>query len=337
MDDPVVVVKPLPEFLFPDRDANFSKIVQHLSKPESGPAADNLMTNEDSFTRVSAEIEHRAPKNSLYLGVGPDQNFSLIAHAQPTLALIIDYRRRNQLLHLLHKALFALSNDRRDYLSRLTARSIEGKTSDLALQFAAVPMDRGKLDTSIAEVATYLRSFQFLTVEDLETIATIQARLAGPGVNYRFLALRMYPTLSKLMSMPGHLLSVEAIYQRVRDLQRADRIIPIVGDWGGPGGFPRLGAWLRDHSLKVGTIYISDVEYFLIRAGRLAAYAESLHQLPSHPDAIIVRTSTREIDHPERLAGDSSTTIVRPLARFLAQSRLGRIQRVDDLFRPQGG
>ncbi len=41
----------------------------------------------------------------------------------------MDYRRRNLLLHLVHKALFMLSLDRVAYLSRLTART-PGRLAD---------------------------------------------------------------------------------------------------------------------------------------------------------------------------------------------------------------
>ena len=49
----------------------------------------------------------QAGGNGVYLGVGPDQNFSYIAHLRPTLAILIDIRRDNLLLHLLFKAMFS--------------------------------------------------------------------------------------------------------------------------------------------------------------------------------------------------------------------------------------
>ena len=58
---------------------------------------------------MAGAIERRVAPGGVYLGVGPDQNFTYIAHARPDLSLIVDYRRRNALLHLLHKALFGLA------------------------------------------------------------------------------------------------------------------------------------------------------------------------------------------------------------------------------------
>src|SRR5262249_53767321 len=120
--------------------------------------------------------------------------------------------------------------------------------------------------------------------------------------------------------------------QLVREAQLGDRVIPLVGDFAGPRVLPALGEWLRRIGLSLTLLYISDVEFFLVRSGRIAAYVDNLARLPWSEDALLIRTSTREIDHPERAAGDSSTTIVRPVARFLEEARAGRTWTVDDLF-----
>ena len=75
----------LTDLLFPDRDVGFGRRIAELSEPESGPAADNLVSNEDSYPRVAGELARRTPKDAVYLGVGPDQNYTLMAHARPRL------------------------------------------------------------------------------------------------------------------------------------------------------------------------------------------------------------------------------------------------------------
>ena len=54
-----------------------------------------------------------------YLGVGSEQNFTYIAATRPALAVIVDIRRGNFDLQLAYKALFELSTDRADFVSRL--------------------------------------------------------------------------------------------------------------------------------------------------------------------------------------------------------------------------
>ena len=59
----------------------------------------------------------------MYLGVGPEQNFPYIIALKPGMAIIFDMRRGNLHEHLLYKAMFELSNDRADFLSRLFSRA----------------------------------------------------------------------------------------------------------------------------------------------------------------------------------------------------------------------
>jgi hypothetical protein len=329
----------------PARAPSFGALIAELSEAASGPHADNLISNEDSYPRVAGALARQAPRNGVYLGVGPDQNFTYLARTSPSLAFILDYRRRNLLLHLVHKALFALAPDRVAYLSRLTARRPgrlppEPMAEALVAAFEHAAYDRGQLERTVAEVAAYLRPLGVVEADEWPELALIQAKLAGPGMNARFLALPMYPTFGRLIrtndhdGAPAHLLAREEYYQDVRALQRGDRVIPLVGDFAGPTTPGRLDAWLRRQGRALAVLYISDVEFFLLRAGRFPAYVENLARLPWAEGALIVRTSTREIAHPERVKGDSSTTIARAIAPFLAAARAGKIRRVEDLFDP---
>ena len=319
--------------------------IERLSGPETGPAADNLVSNEDSYPRIAGQIAEDAPRNGVYLGVGPDQNFTMIAHSRPRWALIVDYRRRNLLLHLAHYALFRLSPDRVSYLERLTARKPTAKLSEasagreLVEAFSKTTMDRRRLDSSIADARKVLGPLGIVRESEWAALATIQAKMAGPGLNARFLALPMYPTLGQMIQTPdaegrsAHFLSQEPLYQVVRDLQREERVVPAVGDFGDPAAFERLRRWLREGELKIALAYVSDVEFFLLRVGKFDAYARGLESLPRLSGAMLARTSTREVRHPQRVRPDSSTTIAIPIAQFLDAWRAGRIRDHDALFR----
>ncbi|MFO0951312.1 MAG: hypothetical protein U0835_09210 [Isosphaeraceae bacterium] len=334
----------LADLLFPARDETFGSLGRGLSERTSAPPGDNFFSNEDSYPRVAGSLARRVPTGDVYLGVGPDQNFTFIAHTRPSLAIVLDYRRRNTLVHLLHKALMCLSADRFDYLSRLTARRPVRSRSDAGLddllaRFRTAPLDPALLQENVGEVARLLRSCDAVREEEWLELASIQARIAGPGLEARFLALRMYPTLARMIAThdregsPAHWLAAEGTYQRVRSLQLGDRILPVVGDFAGTAALPALASWMRHRGLKVGVLYVSDVEFFLLRAGKFGAYVDNLGRLPWASEAVVVRTSTRPIEHPERVPGDSATTIVRPVAAFLDQARAGRVRTVEDLFR----
>ncbi len=323
---------------------DYRATLDRLSEPPTGPvSADNLMTNEDSIASVLDRVS-QLPGGTAYLGVGPDQNFSLIAAARPSVALILDYRTKNQHLHLLHKSLIEQSANRSAYLSRLWARSpvidaaARGDAARLVAAYAAAPLKPDMLEESREAVRRSLLDMGFRSETDLAEIARIQARLAGPGPDARFLALRMYPPIGRFIAMktrsgrPGHWLADDSLYMAMRQLQQADALLPVVADWAGSRAMPKTAAYLSKKRSKVGCVYVSDVEFFLFRAGSFDRYVANLVRLPIADEAVIVRTSTREIDHPERMAGNSSTTIVCSLPAFLEAARAGKLRRWEDLF-----
>src|SRR5262249_36858140 len=55
----------------------------------------------------------------VYMGVGPEQNFSYIASIKPAMAFIVDIRRQAVMQHLMYKAMFEMSKDRADFIAML--------------------------------------------------------------------------------------------------------------------------------------------------------------------------------------------------------------------------
>src|SRR5213594_242144 len=98
-------------------DDAFWRLVADLSEPGGYFRSDVFLSNEETFQNVIPELKKTLPTGGVYLGVGPEQNFTYIAALQPRLAFIIDIRRQNMLEHLLYKSLFERSADRADFLS----------------------------------------------------------------------------------------------------------------------------------------------------------------------------------------------------------------------------
>src|SRR5207244_1247505 len=92
------------------------------SEPGGAYPSENFLSNERAFQRVIPELEARVPTGGVYVGVGPEQNFTYVAALRPKLAFVVDIRRGNLLEQLLYKALFETSSDRADFLSKLFAR-----------------------------------------------------------------------------------------------------------------------------------------------------------------------------------------------------------------------
>ena len=91
--------------------ASFAARVAALSEPSGYFDTDNLISNERSYLHV-VPVLRALPRGGAYIGVGPDQNFSYLAHVRPSIAFLVDIRRDNLLLHLLFKALFAQATTR---------------------------------------------------------------------------------------------------------------------------------------------------------------------------------------------------------------------------------
>src|SRR5882724_5766573 len=102
----------------------FGRYIDQWSEPEGYFDTDNFISNETSYLHVIPELQKRVSPGGVYIGVGPDQNFSYIARTKPSMAIIIDIRRQNMLQHLFLKALFDLSSTRAEYLAMFFATEV---------------------------------------------------------------------------------------------------------------------------------------------------------------------------------------------------------------------
>src|SRR5438874_1436315 len=103
-------------------NSEFWALMTSLSEPDGNFRSDNLVSNEIKFQWVIPELVRRVKPGGVYIGVGPEQNFTYIAALKSKLAFIIDVRRGNADMHLMYKALFELSSDRADFVSKLLSR-----------------------------------------------------------------------------------------------------------------------------------------------------------------------------------------------------------------------
>ena len=103
-------------------DQEFWKLSEEFSEPDGYFRSDNLLSNEIYLQTVIPQLVRVSKLNRVYLGVGPEQNFTYIAALRPKMVFIVDVRRGNLQLHLMYKALFELSADRADFIFRLFSR-----------------------------------------------------------------------------------------------------------------------------------------------------------------------------------------------------------------------
>src|SRR5262245_59230961 len=121
-------------------DQQFWELVKAFSEPGGTFHSDNFVSNEGRYQLVIPTLVTRARPGRLYIGVGPEQNFTYMVAIRPRMAFIIDIRRGNLQEHLLYKALMEMSSDRADFLSRLFSRERPaglGASSTVEALFAA--------------------------------------------------------------------------------------------------------------------------------------------------------------------------------------------------------
>src|SRR2546428_10892524 len=106
-------------------DGAYWKMVADFSE-QSGSFRFEYMSNELQFQYVIPRLKENRKPGGVYLGVGPEQNFTYIAAIQPKIAFIFDIRRQNMIEHLIYKAVFETSSDRAEFVSRLFSRKAPG-------------------------------------------------------------------------------------------------------------------------------------------------------------------------------------------------------------------
>src|SRR4051812_40084133 len=175
-------------------DQEFWSLAADLSELGGTFRSDNLLSNESRLQFVIPELLKTAARGGAYVGVGPEQNFTYIAALQPSIAFIVDIRRGNLQLHLMYKALFELSADRAEFVSRLFSRprpdtlGAEATPSDIFDAYSSIAPSEVVYENNLRDIEHQLAAVHgfALSSEDLRGIASIYHAfyVFGPGINY---------------------------------------------------------------------------------------------------------------------------------------------------------
>src|SRR3954447_15729142 len=111
-------------------DDAFWKFIDSSSESGGEFQSENFLSNETGFQAVLPTLLQTMKPGGVYMGVGPEQNFTYIAGIRPKIAFIIDIRRQNMQEHMIYRALFELSTDRAAFVSRLFSRKRPQGLSD---------------------------------------------------------------------------------------------------------------------------------------------------------------------------------------------------------------
>ncbi|HUG41659.1 MAG TPA: hypothetical protein VMM12_14315 [Longimicrobiales bacterium] len=330
-------------------DTGFAALVAALSEPGRYFDTDNLISNESSYLHVLGDLEARGVEGGAYIGVGPDQNFSYMAAVRPAMAFIVDIRRDNLLQHLWFRALFEASSSRLDYLCLMLVRRCGGPSGSLSAAALVARVDRAEPATEPAAVmeAVLRRAAAYgvpLDASDRETVRRIHGRFAAAGLDLRFnthgrTPRSYYPTLRGLLletdrsGRQASYLADEGSYAFIRDMQAAGRVVPVVGDLGGPHALRAIGSVVRRRGEAVSAFYVSNVEYYLFGDGNFDGFVRNLEGLPAEEESVLIRSVFRTpIPMPDALPGHASTQVLHAIPALLDAWERGRIRSYGDLL-----
>jgi len=304
-------------------DQQFWSLSKDFSEEDGVFRSDNLLSNETTFQYVIPNLLKTAKQGRVYLGVGPEQNFTYIAALKPSMAIIIDIRHGNLDVHLMYKALFELSKDRAEFVSRLFSRKRpDGLTEKSSITdiFDAYLMAEGSQELfeenlkAILDVLMKKHGFP-LTPGDIEGIRWALGNYYnfGPNINYNSsLSASVPPTIvgavgggfggnngvtyATLMTADdgagqnrSYLASAEN-FEFLKDLESRNLILPVVGDFGGTKAIRAVATYLKSIDAMVSAFYLSNVEQFLGQGGKWRNFCASAGSLPLDATSSFIRS-----------------------------------------------
>jgi hypothetical protein len=345
----VAVLVTLPAAARQAATTSFAQSVAALSERGGYFDTDNLISNEGSYLQVLPELKRRAVRGGAYIGVGPDQNFSYIVETRPAIAYIVDIRRDNLLLHLLFKALFHESPTRAEYLAMLFGRvpprdpaSWQAASVDKLAQYVT-GAPRADATALHARLDKVLRGFGVpLSAEDLTIISGFHQRFMDAGLRLRFqsagrLPQWNYPTYGDMLvdrdaaGRQAHFLATEDGYQFLRDLERRDLVIPVVGDLAGPSAVANIGKAIAARGEQLSAFYVSNVEFYLFREGTFARFIANLKRVPHTGNAVVIRSFFARAPVMPARPGDNSVSQVASINDLILGVDSGRVRSYADL------
>lgn len=323
----------------PLADQEFERLSLELSEAPGYFDTDNLISNEISYQQVLPKLKEITRAGQVYLGVGPDQNFTYIVQVRPATAVIIDLRRDNLLQHLYFKQVIESSKDRWQYLSLLFGKESpqdfrpdpSADVNRLVQHFRSLSSDQGLFEQNFLKVWSSIRGrFPRLTrEEDRDTFHSIAATFFKENLQLKFRSYGRrprahYPTYEQLLTQTDgsgemrNYLNSENDFQFLRKMQLENRIVPIIGDLAGEKAMREVGEYLKTRGSVISAFYVSNVEFYLFGDGRFPLFLENLKNLPVDEDSVLIRSVFNHWQrHSETLPGYYVTTLLQRIDGLL--------------------
>lgn len=336
-------------------DAQFWGLVEQTSEPGGYFRSDNFVSNEVAYQWVLPELRRTVPAGGVYLGVGPEQNFTYIAALRPRMAFIVDIRRQNMLQHLVYKVLFERAADRAEFLSLLFSRprpagldsttSVDSLFNAIMIVLPDSVLYRTTL-RALRDELTTKRGYA-LSAEDLAGVEYVFSAFynQGPLLDYGYPNMGgrgRWPSYAQVMlesdsaGVQRSYLATEASWRVVKALQAGNLIVPVTGNFAGPRALRAVGEYLRGRGASVSAFYLSNVEQYLWRDSLdWRAFYDNVATLPVAEHATFIRsvpTFSGNFGFPQRSRGRAASMLA-SIPELLREHTNGGIASYFDVIR----
>jgi hypothetical protein len=153
-------------------------------------------------------------------------------------------------------------------------------------------------------------------IANIEKVFQVFMR-GGPGIDYVYASatppgLGRPPSYTQVMNTVdatgknSAFLANEESYLYVREMQRKNLIVPLVGDFAGPAVIRNIARYLTERKATVGVFYISNVETYLDETQRQTFYA-NVATLPVDTNSMFIRPSLATLRAAYRGGGRNLT------------------------------
>lgn len=282
-------------------DESFWRMISEFSEPDGYFRYENFLSNEKSYQDPIPVLKKVAKPGGVYLGVGPEQNFTYIAAIRPQMAFIIDIRRQNMLELLMYKALFGMAANRAEFVSLLFSRrrpkafDEDSTAQELFDAYRAARPDRQFFQENLDRIKDHLEG---LSREDKKTIDYVYNVFfsVGPDLTYSSVSpAPAGPSYEKLMTLTDRdgrnwsYLASEDSFRFVKEMQRKNLIVPLVGDFAGSRAIRTVGRYLKDNHATVSAFYLSNVEMYILPSAQWKSFCENVASLPVDSSSVFIR------------------------------------------------
>jgi hypothetical protein len=149
----------------------------------------------------------------------------------------------------------------------------------------AIPLSQADLDGIAAVYKTF---WWYGPSMNYSASVALTSGGQGRGTNYRDLMVQ-----TDASGQGFSYLGSEEKFAFLKELERKNLVIPVVGNFSGPKALRAVGAYLKSRQATVTAFYLSNVESYLQRAGTWADFCANVATFPLDENSVFIRPSGR--------------------------------------------